>query len=246
MTPVTFVSFCVDIDRGNLSSTNSILRDFGLYKAGMIENVNTILPLVLYSSVKDIQIPSHRNESNFIHRHFDKNTIEEEFPNFELYKSVYPTTHKDELSHYLFYYTPLVVLKMKKMIDVLRENPFNSKFFFWIDCFFIRGIVEQDFLYNTEHYLKMSENLENKLGDKFILLNYTNRPFGFFWGGSVTALEKVYEKYFDIFFEFLPTKLLAEELIFKIIRERHPELMEVIEVENGSEYKLVCQNFLIK
>ena len=33
---------------------------------------------------------------------------------------------------------------MKKMIDVLRENPFNSKFFFWIDCFFVRGIIESD------------------------------------------------------------------------------------------------------
>jgi hypothetical protein len=244
--PVTFVSFCVDIDRGSLPHSNTIKRDFSLYLSGMMENVRTNVPLVLYSSIKDLEIPNNRNVNNFRHHYYDKILVENEFPNFDLYKQNYPTSHKDEIATALFYYTPLVVSKMKKMIEVVNDNPFNSEYFFWMDCFFIRGILKDDFLYKEDSYLKMCENVKNKLGDKFVLLNFGPRPFGFFWGGSKFALEKVYEKYFDIFFEFLPEKLLTEELIFKIINERFPDLMHVIEVQNPSSYKITCQEFLIK
>ena len=63
--PITFVNFCVDIGRDNLPINNSIYRSFELYKAGMSENIMTILPLVLYTSEHKINIPNHRNESNF-------------------------------------------------------------------------------------------------------------------------------------------------------------------------------------
>lgn len=245
-TPVTFVTFCVDIDRGSIPRTNTIQRDFALYESGMMGNLNTNVPIVLYSSIKELPSLPNRNETNFRHHYFDKKSIESEFPNFDLYKKYYETSHRDELASAMFYYTPLVVLKMKKMIDVARENPFNSDYFFWMDCFFTRGILESDFLYKEENYLKMYENVKKKLGNKFVLLNWGNRPFGFFWGGNKESLEKIYEKYFEIFFEFLPTKLLAEELIFKIILERHPELMHEVIVEPLAEYKLTCQNFLIR
>jgi hypothetical protein len=247
--PVTFVSFCVDIDRGLLpvsNTTHTIHRSFELYKSGMYENVDTHVPLVLYSSVDDLIVPSHRNDSNFRHYSLNKELIEKEFPNFELYKESYPTTHKDEIASSLFYYTPLVVLKMKKMMEVIEDNPFDSDMFFWMDCFFLRGILEPEFLYQEEMYLKMYDNVKNKLGDKFVLLNFGSRPFGFFWGGNKESLKKVYEHYFEIFFEYLPTKLLTEELIFKIINERYPDLMHVIQLERPSNYKIICQDFLIK
>jgi len=244
--PVTFVSFCVDIDRGLVPPSNTIRRDFELYKSGMMENVKTNVPLVLYSSIKDLEVPSNRNELNFKHHYFDKQSIRNEFPNFDLYEKHYPTSHRDEIASALFYYTPLVVLKMKKIIEVAEENPFNSEMFFWMDCFFVRGILETDFLYHEDAYLKMCENVKNKLGDKFVLLNFGPRPFGFFWGGTIESLKRVYEKYFEIFFESLPTKLLTEELIFKIIWERNPELLHVIDIEKPSIYKIACQDFLIK
>jgi hypothetical protein len=247
--PVTFVSFCVDIDRGLLpvsNTTHTIHRSFELYKSGMYENVDTHVPLVLYSSVDDLIVPSHRNDSNFRHYSLNKELIEKEFPNFELYKESYPTTQKDEIASSLFYYTPLVVLKMKKMMEVIEDNPFDSDMFFWMDCFFLRGILEPEFLYQEEMYLKMYDNVKNKLGNKFVLLNFGSRPFGFFWGGNKESLKKVYEHYFEIFFEYLPTKLLTEELIFKIINERYPDLMHVIQLERPSNYKLICQDFLIK
>jgi hypothetical protein len=135
---------------------------------------------------------------------------------------------------------------MKKMMEVIEDNPFDSDMFFWMDCFFLRGILEPEFLYQEEMYLKMYDNVKNKLGDKFVLLNFGSRPFGFFWGGNKESLKKVYEHYFEIFFEYLPTKLLTEELIFKIINERYPDLMHVIQLERPSNYKIICQDFLIK
>lgn len=244
--PITFISFCVDIGRGSIDPKNTIHRPFELYKSGMVENIETKVPLVMYSSVKDLVNPSHRNESNFRYYYYDTESIQRDFPNFNEYVNYYPHTHKDEIESILFYYTPLVVLKMKKVMEVIEDNPFNSDYFFWMDCFFTRGIVESGFLHNQEDYIKMSENVKNKLGDKFVLLNFANRPFGFFWGGNKTAMENVYKHYFDIFFEFLPTKLMTEELIFKEINERYPDLMSVIDVENGDTYKIACQNFLTK
>jgi len=244
--PITFISFCVDIDRGSLSEENNIKRDFSLYRVGMNENIDTIMPLVMYTSDDQLILPEHRNENNFRHHIFTKETIESEFPNFDLYKKTYPNTHKDEIATSLFYYVPLVVLKLKKIIDVINENPFGSEYFFWMDCFFTRGIVENDFLYNEESYNKMVQNVTNKIDDKFVLLNFGPRPFGFFWGGSKKALLNVYENYFDIFFEFLPKTILTEELLFKEINQRNPDLMNVIQVDRGDQYKIACQNYLTK
>lgn len=243
-TPVTFVSFCVDIGRGDLPETNSIWRLFEMYKAGMVENVQTNIPLVLYSSVQELGNFPHRNQDNFRHFYYDINSIREDFPDFDLYEKNYPTSNKDAIATSLYYYVPLVVLKMKKMIEVAESNPFNSEYFFWMDCFFTRGLTNLDFLYDNSSYLAMYDNVKNKLGDKFVLLTNGSRPFGFFWGGNKKALKAIYDYYFDIFFEFLSHQLLTEELIFKLISNRNPELMEIVFVKDSGFYKLDCQKFL--
>jgi hypothetical protein len=246
-TPITFVSFCVDIDRGLLPMSNTIHRSFETYKRGINDSLITNVPLVLYTSIDDLRIPEHRNETNFRQYKLNKELIEKEFPNFELYQNSYHTTHRDEIANSLFYYTPLVVLKMKKMMEVIEDNPFNSDIFFWIDCFFTRGMIDTNFLYYEDDYLNMYQNVKSKLGDKFVLLDgNASRPFGFFWGGNQVALKNVYQNYFNIFFESLETKLLTEELIFKTISERYSDLMYLIQVEDLRNYKLTCQNFLIK
>lgn len=243
-TPITFVSFCVDIGRGELPETNSIWRHFALYESGMFENIQTNLPLVLYSSVNEIGNYAHRNETNFRHFYYNVDSIISDFPNFNLYEKNYPTSNKDVIATNLFYYVPLVVLKMKKMMEVVELNPFNSEYFFWMDCFFVRGMTKTDFLYDQSSYLSMFENVKNKLGNKFVLLDNGRRPFGFFWGGNKEVLHEMYKQYFDIFFEFLPNVLLTEELIFKKISERTPELINIVPVEDSALYKLVCQKFL--
>jgi hypothetical protein len=244
-TPVTFVNFCVDIGRDKIDPNNTIHRSFELYKGGMYENMATKAPLVTYTSIDSPIIPVHRNSSNFRLHRFGIEEIENEFPNFELYKQSYPNTQRDEIESALFYYNPLVVLKMKKMMDVINENPFNSDYFFWIDCHFTRGILDMAFLEQEEAYLKMYENVKNKIEDKFLLFNYANRPYGFFWGGSKTAIKNVYENYFDIYFESLSEKMLTEELLFKRIYEDRPEIFNFMDITHHSgDYKTAVSNYL--
>lgn len=243
--PVTFVNFCVDIGRENIDPSNTIHRSFELYKAGMNDNLKTNLPIVVYTSVDEIVLPEHRNNENLIIRKFNTESIENEFPNFSVYKDTYPKTHKDELSTLMFYYAPLVVLKLKKIVDVMNENPFESDMFFWMDCHFTRGILKTEFMYEQDAYLDMYKNLQDKIGDKFLLFNHTSRPFGFFWGGTKTAIMNVYEKYFDIFFETLPTTILHEELIFKRIYETNPELFHFVDItDHGQNYKIAVSKYI--
>jgi len=241
---VTFVNLCVDIDRGKINPPSLIRRDFELYQQGFYENLNTSLPFVFYTSIKNPNIPPHRDDSNVRIKYFDKNSIENEFPDFELYKHYYDTSHKDEISSCLFYYAPLVVLKLKKMIDVINENPFNTDYFIWMDCYFERGLDSN--VFKDEILAKdFCNKIVNKVQDKFLLLKgaggMTNsikdssfkeifRPFGFFWGGHKDILFKVYEKYFEIFFEFLPRGIITEETIFYIMYNRYPELFNIVDV----------------
>ena len=41
-------------------------------------------------------------------------------------------------------------------------------------------------------------------------------------------------------------KILTEELIFKILMERYPDLFHIEKVYDLSKYKITCQNFLLK
>jgi hypothetical protein len=167
---VTFVNLCVDIDRGKIAPPSLIRRDFELYQQGFYENLNTSLPFVFYTSIENPNIPPHRNDSNVRINYFDKNSIENEFPNFEMYKSHYDTSHKDEISSCLFHYAPLVVLKLKKMIDVINENPFNTDYFIWMDCYFERGLDPN--VFKDEILAKdFCNKIVNKVQDKFLLLN---------------------------------------------------------------------------
>lgn len=245
--PITFVNFCVDIGRDKINPSNSIHRSFDLYRIGMEENINTNVPLIVYTSVDDITTPIHRNENNLLIKKFTTDTIESEFPNFEDYKNIYPTTNKDEIATLLYYYVPLVVLKMKKIVDTIEENPFNSEMFFWMDCHFTRGILDQSFLTEENSYLNMYENLKNKIGDKFLLFNSSSRPFGFFWGGTKEAITKVYNEYFKIFFDKMDTFLYTEELIFKEIYSKNPDLFHFVDITDASGlYKIAVSEYITK
>jgi hypothetical protein len=244
---ITFLNFCVDIGRGDIDSTYPIHRSFELYERGMYDNINTHIPLICYNSIKNLKLPSHRNDNNFKSHYFGIEEIEKEFPNFNTYKEMYDKTSKDDIEQKLFYYNPLVVLKMKKMMDVIETNIFNSDYFFWIDCHFTSGILDQSFLNNESDYLKMHENVKNKNGDKFLLFKHESRPYGFFWGGSKLAIQNVYKTYFDIYFDSLPHKLLTEELIFKQILENNPDVFNCIDISSyRGQYKIAVSEYLTK
>lgn len=246
-TPITFLNFCVDIKRGEINPENPIYRNFALYERGMYDNINTHVPLICYTSVENLKLPPHRNDSNFKYHYFGIEEIEKEFPNFETYRKIYDKTSKDDIEEKLFYYNPLVVLKMKKMIDIIDNNTFNSDYFFWIDCHFTSGILDQTFLNNENDYLNMYNNIKSKNNDKFLLFKHESRPYGFFWGGSKLAIQNVYKTYFDIYFNSLPQKLLTEELLFKQILQNNPDFFNCIDISSyGGQYKIAVSEYLTK
>lgn len=242
---ITFVNFCVDIGRGDLPPNNTVFRSFDSYSVGMYENLDSYVPIVIYTSENSVKLPNHRNDTNTVINHYTVENIKNDLPNYPLYEYFYEKSKKDEIASFLYYYVPLVVLKIKKMIEVIEQNPFNSEMFFWMDSHFARGIEDQKFLYDEEYYLKVFENLNDKVKDKFLLFSNSNRPFGFFWGGTKTAIYEVYKNYFDIFFNNLEDRLLTEELIFKIIYENNPELFKFLDITHqGAKYKIAVSEYL--
>jgi hypothetical protein len=119
--------------------------------------------------------------------------------------------------------------------------------FFWMDCHFTRGILDQSFLTDEQSYLNMYENLKDKIGDKFLLFNHTNRPYGFFWGGTKEAILKVYEEYFKVFFDNMNSFLYTEEVIFRDIYLRKPELFNFVDITEASGlYKVAVSDYITK
>jgi hypothetical protein len=245
MKKITFVSFCVDIDRGSETVPEDIRRDINLYTQGMNENISSVLPLVVYTSETNINIGKHRNKENFRIYDFNKDSIINDFPNFDLYKNTYDTISKDKIESSLYLYNPLVVLKIKKIIDVIEENPFNSDYFFWIDSYFQRGINDIGFFNNEQIHNECCDNIKNIINDKFLIFNSHDRPFGFFWGGSKIAIQNVYLNYFSTYFESFPNKLLTEELIFKKLIEKSPDIFDIQNIIHyGGRYKQAVVDYL--
>jgi hypothetical protein len=259
--PVTFVNLCVDIGRGHIDQSSLIYRAFDLYKQGFYENLDSYLPLVTYTSIENPQIPSHRNSSNLIIKPFTTSSIESEFPNYDLFKQYYEHTRKDEIATLLPYYAPLVVLKLKKIIDIIEENPFNSDYFVWLDCYFARGLDPYIFLKEDSSNTFCTDVINKLQNNKFLLLYGPGsdigeigldiesknlfRPFGFFWGGNKEILLKIYKKYFEVFFEILPKSVLTEELIFFILQHRYPELFNLVDLSDSKNmYKQGLLDYL--
>lgn len=237
----TFVSFCVDIDCDKISRDLNIYRDFELYVRGMYENMDTALPLVIYTSFDKIK----PTRENVIINYYDKYSLINEFPRFDEYLTAYHSdAKKDFIIENLLLYAPLVVMKLKKIVDVISENPYNSEYFFWIDSYFSRGI-ESKVLTDDSYYHQYIENITNIVGDKFLLLYGFDRPFGFFWGGNKIAIQNVYYRYFEIFFEHLNQEILTEEMIFNIMIKKYPELFNVVDISSyGSMYKIGLAEYL--
>lgn len=242
---ITFVSFCVDIGRGSESVDIRVRRDVALYRQGMDDNINSVLPMVIYTSEEVGPIPAHRNESNLLIRKFTTENLEQEFPNFELFRNAYEYTFKDFIESNIFYYNPLVVMKMKKIVDIINENPFGSEYFFWVDSYFNRGMENTSgFLYDEEIHKQKCKNIMEKTKDKMVLFSAYDRPYGFFWGGHRDAIKKVHDLYFDVYFDSLDKKLLTEELVFKQIYSTNPELFDFVEITHYQQrYKTAVSEY---
>jgi hypothetical protein len=260
---VTYVTCCVDINRQSIDNP-LFNRHFEMYKRGYEMNARTKLPLVAFSSVPvtEINLPSYRNESNFLPIHFTSQTLQEKHVHGKLFEAKYPDpdVYKDGILSLCKWYGPLVSMKMYMMKEAIKMNPFNTDYFAWIDCQVTAGM--QRSFDEDKMCEKFSRGIENILSDKKFSLYTLSGPqltrvwkfdpskfvkpdshnmdqciYGFFWGTHKNTFVKLYKKYFDLYRKFMLNNTIpTEELLFNILSKNYPEYIKTTHLGN-SEYK---------
>jgi hypothetical protein len=268
--PITYISCCVDIGRGNI--IEPFKRHFSSYETGYRINLDTHLPLVSYNSVPDFFIPSHRDNNNFINKHLDKKILMDILIENKLFNSVYDRedTYKNGIVGLIKEYSPLVLMKMFMMQEVIENNPFNSEYFVWIDCQFNSGI-ELDLKVEKNCNL-FTNQLTRLIKDKFLIFKYesssiescwkmnvskflshNNRTqlntnmYGCFWGASKNILLKLFTSYWDIYKKLLEDNVIpTEELILNILSMEHKDYFNSFNIGCGNYkekmYKLIMNS----
>ena len=236
---ITFVSFCVDIGRGDLPEKDTTHRAFANYVQMTHENLLTDLPLVVFCSDSTTPIPSHRNSDNCIVRTFTQNSIKSQFKLIERYlDGLNKGFEADEAARKVPLYGPLVLLKYNKIVEIVKENPFDSKYFYWIDASFTRGMNPYILKNRSGSTSIFVEALLKKSSEKFLLPYPTGhgRPFGFFWGSSGSTLLDLLPRYEEQTLLMLEEKLPIEELVFMELEKNNPALFDCVYL-NNTDYK---------
>jgi hypothetical protein len=263
---VTYLTCCTDLDREKINHP-SFGRQFASYETGFRKNLETFLPIIGYSSLPpSFFIPLHRNDSNLRHYFWDKKTILNSIPEKNLYREKYlnPKVYKDGIISFLDGYAPLVLMKYNLIMEAIRENPFNSEYFVWIDCQFTAGIC-YDFNIN-ENCIAFSNALANRLSKKKFLSFFHSasnlghawkfdpsnfcdarnaEPFAFhkciygcFWGGHKDIFSEFFNPYWSLYKKFLDFNVIpTEELIFNIMYVIYKDKFDYNFVDNASTYK---------
>ena len=267
---VTYITCCTDLDREKINHP-SFGRQFASYETGFRKNLETHLPLIGYSSLPNMLIPSHRSSTNLRHYFWDKKIILNSLPEKDLYIEKYkdPKVYRDGIINYLDGYAALVLMKFKLIEDAIKDNPFNSEYFAWIDCQFTAGM--KDNFSSVEVCEKFSEKLVERLSSKKFLLfrhsssglgtlwkfnlskytnnivqqNYHTSVFGFFWGAHKDTILKLNDSYWNIYTQFLNDNIIpSEELILNIMTMKSPGEFDDNFIKTENYKDLIYKNVL--
>jgi len=204
------------------------------------EILKTDLPLVLFHSHDIENLPENRNPENLIKHTYVQEDISRDFAFFNEYKEAWEKKMPvDDASSKLLFYGPLVLLKFNKVIEVIKANPFNSEYFFWIDASFCRGVNDLSIFKQTkDKSISFCDRIVSKVSNKIIIPTpeFGSRPFGYFWGGRKKSLTEILERYQNTTLKLLKNQLPTEELVFREIIEESSELFELPKLK-GETYK---------
>jgi hypothetical protein len=158
----------------------------------------------------------------------------------------------------LKYYNPVVMSKFFMVNDATYHNPFNTKYFFWIDAGLVNTV-------SVEHLSNMNrlETYMKDIGDDFLFLSYPyetqSEVHGFnaekfneycgeksqyvcrggFFGGSKAKINDLNSEYYNQLSSSLNENLMGtEECIHTILAYRYHKKVHRFELEgNGLVYK---------
>lgn len=156
----------------------------------------------------------------------------------------------------LEFYNPVMMSKMFLVNDSAILNPFNSKYFYWIDGG-ITNTVSMGYFLNDNVFDKLASysdslkkivtinypyesNTEIHGFERTAMARYCKTDFvkwisrGGFWGGKKELIHKMNDLYYGILNDTLSEGLMgADECLFTILTHRHADLFHRFEIEGN-------------
>ena len=156
----------------------------------------------------------------------------------------------------LEFYNPMMMTKMFMVNDTALMNPFDSKYFYWIDGG-ITSTVGTGYFTNDKVFNKLAA-YSDSIG-KFVAITYpytsNDEIHGFertamakhcntdyvnyvarggFWGGKKEIIHKINEAYYGILQSTMSQKLMgADECLFTILAHQYPDLIHRYQIEGN-------------
>jgi len=259
----TIVTGLWDLGRGNL--TEGFGRSYDHYRNKFAELLKTPSNMFIYVSKADEEfIWQHRSKHNTQVKIME---LEEFKTWFDFYDKVQEIRVKPEWygqagwlenspQAKLEYYNPLVMSKMFLLNNASIFNPFDSKYFYWIDAgitntvhpgyFSHDGVFENlaeysdtlnAFLFISYPYTGGNEihgfpriQMQKECNDEHV--NYVCR--GGFFGGEKSSIHEINALYHSILSSTLNEGYMGtEESVFTIIAHKHPDLVTRFEIEEN-------------
>jgi hypothetical protein len=261
----TIVTGLWDLGRGNL--TGWAKRDFQQYKNKFFELLKADVNLAIW-------IPKELEEEVWKIRSKEKNNTQiyfKELKDFETWFPFFKELQKirnneawknsagwlaESPQAALEYYNPMMMCKMFMVNDTAILNPFNSKYFYWMDggltntvnsgYFTHDGVLDKICEY-TEYHKKFTfisypydGNDEIHGFERKAMAQYCNTDFvkyvarGGFWGGKKDMVHRMNDEYYGVLKDTLTKGLMgADECLFTILCHRLPKEIQRFEIEGN-------------
>ena len=263
---LTLVTALYDIKRGDLPE-NGFGRGFDHYIDCFRRLLKTELPMVIYCD-DDVEkiVWEERQESNtrVVKRTIED--LKNNFPFFEQTNRIRQDESwrnragwiPDSPQSQLEMYNPLVMSKQFMLNDAAIFNFFDTKYFLWIDAGISNTIGDPCAYFTNEFATKITKHMakmmyvcfpydgeievhgfEKRQFDKLAGSKTTHVARGGMFGGSAHALREINDIYYQLLQSTLNSGYMGtEESIFTLITYRHPELVNIVWIENnGLIYK---------
>jgi hypothetical protein len=257
---LTLVTCLFDIKRGDLPD-DGFGRSFDHYKECFKRLLHTELPMVIFcdSDVEEMvwEIRS-RDNTHLVHKSLD------DIRNFPFYEQTNRLRQEEEWRQragwipnspqsQLELYNPLVMTKQFFLNDAAIFDPFNTKYFLWIDGGISNTIGDPCNYFTTDFSRRLTKQMNKML---YVCFPYdgnvevhgfpkedfdriageptTRVARGGMFGGSKYAISEINGIYYQLLHDTLNNGLMGtEESLFTLITYTHPQLVNILPIDGN-------------
>lgn len=262
---LTIVTSLIDLGRGELKGDFN--RSFDKYLECFSKLLKTKLPMVIFCD-KDVEefVLKHRPRET---THFVRHTANDlrKFPFYDQIQTIRQSAKwlsqagwlPDSTQAKLELYNPLVMSKQFFLNDATLHNPFDSKYFLWVDAGLANTVGNIHEILNDPTFVKRISPKLNKMlyvcfpYDGTVEVHGYNKSKmntlagvetayvarGGVFGGTKDAINAVNDMYYGLLSESFNQGLMGtEESIFTILSYRQPKMFNLHMIDsNGLVYK---------